>query len=187
VLVLVVLNANSLFRLILGPEWAGAGTYAALLIFPGYLNFLTAWLDRLFDVQGQQRLSLILATSGNALQLGGLCAALWYTRDTVLAVGVYAALGVLYAVVWLAFVYRVAKFSLRPLTGLAREALLSVLVATGVVGSLHAFLRPWPALCLSAAAVFLMEIVIFYRHVRFGRLFLARLWTNQPLLGKPEN
>jgi O-antigen/teichoic acid export membrane protein len=184
VLILVASSADILFGLLLGPKWASAGIYAAMLIFPAYLNFLTAWLDRLFDVQGQQRLSLILATAGNFLQLGGLYLALWMTRNTALAVGVYAGLGTLYAMVWLAFVYWVAKFGLQALLGLAREALLSVLVATAVVGSIHAVLSPWPAFYLSAVAVFFMEAIIFYRHVPVGRSLFTRLRAAPSLPGK---
>ena len=184
VLILIASSADKLFELILGRAWASAGVYAAMLIFPAYLDFLTAWLDRLFDVQGRQRLSLILAAGGTALQLGGLYVALRYAHDTVFAVAVYAALGVLYSAGWLISTYSVANFRLQALAGLARVALLSILVAAAIVGSIHTVLPPWPAFFVSVVAVCLMEVFIFYRHVPIGRLLFARLRLGQSLLGK---
>jgi O-antigen/teichoic acid export membrane protein len=170
-LVLVAWNAERLFRLLLGPQWAPAGIYAAMLAFPAYLGFLTAWLDRIFDVQGRQRLSLVLAAIGNGAPLAGLYAVLWYARDTVAAVGVYSALAALFSVIWLAFVYHVAQFSLRGLRLLVQDAAFSSAIGIAIVGGMRALFPPWPAFCTAAAAIFLLEAIMFRKYVQRGNTF----------------
>jgi len=185
VLVLIAFDVKALFGFFLGSRWAAAGVYAAILAWIGYLSFLTSWLDRLFDVRGRQRLSLVLATAGNAIAIAGLFLALWYTRNTVLAVSAYAGLQVLYMGIWLCFAYRVAQFRLRSLVVLAKDALLAAVLAVTVIGAIHVALPLWLAVVLSAMAVLLMECIYFFRYVP-RRAFVStavrirNFWTERP-------
>jgi len=165
VLVFIAFDVRPLFGLFLGARWAAAGVFAAILAWIGYLSFLSGWLDRLFDVKGRQRLSLILATVGNAVAVAGLFLALWLTRDTVLAVGVYAGLTVLYIGVWLTVAYKIAEFSLRSLVSLAKDGLIAGAISLAFVETIHLILPLWYAIAFSAAAVFVMDCFYFVKHV----------------------
>jgi len=171
-LVLTAFDAKLIFGLILGPKWVPAATYAAILSFASFMYFLTSWLDRLFDVRGRQKLSLILEFSGNVLSLGGLTLALWWDpKNAVFAVGVYAAVQVLYASVWLVFAYHVAGFGTKALGLLLRDAVATAGTASVLIGSVHLILRGWPAFFLSAACALCMIVVAFVRYVSTGRAF----------------
>ena len=186
VLILAAFHAELLFGFFLGARWTAAGSYAALLVFPGYLHFLTAWLDRLFDVQGRQRLSLMLATVGNMLMLGSLCLALWYSRDAVFAVGVYSAVDVVCTVAGLCFSYHVAHFGVRPLALLARDAVVSALPALMVISAIHIVFSSWIAFFLSALAVCSIEVVYFFQYIL--EHMPSRLWRKDCVIsgtGRP--
>lgn len=171
-LVLTAFDAKLIFEFVLGPEWVPAGTYAAILAFASFLYFLTSWLDRLFDVRGRQKLSLILEFAGNAISLGGLTLVLWWRpQDSALAVGVYAALQVLYSAIWLVFAYHVAGFNPRALGQLLRDAVVSTAIASALMGAIHITLRGWPAFFLSAIVACCMIAVAFIRYVSTGRAF----------------
>jgi O-antigen/teichoic acid export membrane protein len=165
VLVFIAFDIKPLFGLLLGTRWAAAGVFAAILAWIGYLNFLTGWLDRLFDVQGRQRLSLILAALGNGSSIGGLFAALWITRNTILAVSVFAGLQVFYIASWLTVAYCIAKFSLRSLALLVKDGAFTGALAFVAIGAIHLLLPLWFAVIISGAAVFLMDCVYFVKYV----------------------
>ncbi len=165
VLVLIAFDIKPLFGLVLGGRWAAAGVFAAILAWVGYLSFLTSWLDRLFDVRGRQRLSLILAAAGNAAAIGGLFATLSATRNAVIALGVYAGLQALYISLWLVVAYHIARFSLRSLAMLAKHGLTAAAISLAVIWIIHLLLPLWVAIGFSAAAVFLMDCVYFIRYV----------------------
>jgi SAM-dependent methyltransferase len=171
VLVLFIFDARALFSFLLGAKWAAAGDYAAILSWVGYVSFLTAWLDRLFDVKGRQKLSLLMAAAGSASTLAGLSLALWLTRNTVLAVGVFAALQVLYISIWLCVAYRVADFRMGTLLLLAKDVVITAGIAGAVIGLIHLVLRPGWAVPLSIASVALMDMFFFFRYVAGGHAF----------------
>lgn len=52
--------ADQLFVLFFGPQWVGAGEIGKILIFPVVTFLLVNWMDRIMDVLGQQRLTLLL-------------------------------------------------------------------------------------------------------------------------------
>jgi O-antigen/teichoic acid export membrane protein/2-polyprenyl-3-methyl-5-hydroxy-6-metoxy-1,4-benzoquinol methylase len=169
VLVLFAFDAKLIFGFILGPKWVEAGTYAAILAFVSFLYFLTSWLDRLFDVRGRQKICLALEISGNAVALGSLALSLkWRPHDAPLAIGLYVALQIVFGIVWLIFAYRVAEFSMRGLTLLLRDAVVSIGLSTIFVGAVNHFLSGWPAFLVSTAIVMCMIAVSFVRYVSTG-------------------
>ena len=168
-LVLVAYDAKLIFGFVLGPQWVAAGTFAAILAFLSFLYFLTSWLDRLFDVRGQQKLCLILEVAGNLTALGGLALALqWRAQDAPLAIGVYVVLQIIFSIIWLVFAYHVADFGMKGLTLLLRDAVISIGSATLFVGTIHFFLDGWTAFFISAAVVLGMIAVSFVRYVSTG-------------------
>jgi O-antigen/teichoic acid export membrane protein/SAM-dependent methyltransferase len=173
ILVLFTFDAPLLFTSLLGEKWGGAGIYAAMLAWVAYLSFLASWLDRLYDVRGRQKLSLFLTAVRTVCTLGGLFITLWYTRDTVLAVGVYSGLQALYIVIYLCMAYRVAEFRLHSLFLVAKDALKSGVFAILVVGLIHTVFSPPYAMYLSVAAIGLMALIYFYRYVPGGHAFAS--------------
>ncbi len=150
-LVLTAFDAKLVFGLALGAKWIPAASYATVLAFAGFMYFLTAWLDRLFDIRGHQKLSLILEFAGNFLSIGGLTAAPWWHPErTVTAVMIYAAAQVVYSCIWLIFAYHVAEFRVSPWSILLSDAVVSVGVAVALMGGLHAIFHGWPAFAGSA-------------------------------------
>ena len=95
----------------------------------------------------------------------------WHPRDAVLAIGVYVALQALCSSTWLVFAYRVADFNVRGLTLLFRDAVISVGLATALLGAIHIFLQGWPAFLLFAAVAACMIAIAFVRYVSTGRAF----------------
>jgi O-antigen/teichoic acid export membrane protein/2-polyprenyl-3-methyl-5-hydroxy-6-metoxy-1,4-benzoquinol methylase len=175
-LVLAAFDSKLLFGLILGGKWVPAANYAAVLASVGFLYFLTSWLDRLFDICGHQKLSLVLEMTGNLLSLGGLTLVLWISpQHTVLAVMVYAGVQVLYSSVWLVFAYHVAEFHLRGLALLLRDAVVSVTLATGLMGAIHLLAQNWLAFFLSAGAALTLSALGFVHYVSTGRAFRSPL------------
>ena len=170
-LVLTAFDVKLLFGFFFGARWAEAGTYASLMVFAGYCYFISGWLDRLFDVQGRQRLSLILEISGNVASLSGLFLALWWTHDTVLAVGVFAGLEALYTMMWLWFVYRVGGFDPRGLLLVGKDAIVWGGITAIALAAIHSVLRPWPAFLVSLSAVLLIEAFYVLRNLTDGRIF----------------
>lgn len=186
-LILFAFYAKLLFQSVLGEKWAAAGVYAAILAFAGYSYFIVSWLDRLFDVRGRQRLSLILEVAGKAISLGGLVLVLWFTRDIMLAVGTFAALETVYTGVWLAFAYQIAGFKVSSLVLLMKDILVSGLIALLIIGSFRAVVHSsWAAFGLSMVAVALIDAVFFTRYVSGGRAYSStaerfrRFWADKP-------
>jgi len=175
-LVLAAFDSKLLFGLILGGKWVPAANYAAVLASVGFLYFLTSWLDRLFDICGHQKLSLVLEMTGNLLSLGGLTLVLWMRpQHTVIAVMVYAGVQVLYTSIWLVFAYHVAGFHLRGLTLLLRDAVVSITLATGFMGAIHLTTTHWVAFLLSVGVALILSALGFFHYVSTGRAFRSPL------------
>ena len=173
-LVLTAFDAKPIFGFILGAKWIPAANYAAVLAFASFVFFLTAWLDRLFDIRGHQKLSLILEFSGNFLSLGGLTLALWlHPESSVEAIMVYAGVQVLYSAVWLMFAYHVAEFGIGKLAILLRDAVVSLGIAGLLMGGIHMVLHGWAALGASAGVALCMTGFAFVRYVSTGSAFTS--------------
>jgi len=111
--VLVVLFAEPVFDLVFGHPWRQAGHFAAILALPSMVKTLTAWLDRVYDIRGRQLLPLILTAVYVATLLIAMYLALRLTHDASLAVMVYAAVTVLFYLVWMGCALVVAGYSSR--------------------------------------------------------------------------
>jgi O-antigen/teichoic acid export membrane protein len=173
-LMLAAFDAKLVFGFVLGPKWIPAAGYATVLAFAGFVFFLTAWLDRLFDIRGHQRLSLILEFGGNFLSLGGLTLALWLRPEaSVAAVMVYAAVQVLYGSIWLMFAYHVAEFGVGKLVVLLRDAVVSITAAGVLMGGIHMILHGWAAFTGALAVALCMTAFAFIRYVSTGSAFTS--------------
>jgi SAM-dependent methyltransferase len=185
-LVLAAFDSKLVFGLILGAKWVPAANYAAVLGSAGFLYFLTSWLDRLFDIRGHQKLSLILEFVGNFLSLGGLTLVLWLSpQHTVLAVMVFAGLQVLYSSIWLVFAYRVAEFHVKGLVLLLQDAVVSIGLAIALMSAIHLVAQGWLAFFISAGVALLMSGYGFIHYVSTGHAFRSpleryrRFWSDK--------
>ena len=173
-LILTAFDAKLVFGLALGAKWIPAAGFATALAFASFMFFLTAWLDRLFDVRGHQKLSLILEFTGNFLSLAGLTLSLWlHPERTVTAVTIYAAVQVVYSCIWLMFAYHVAEFRVGALAVLLRDAAIFLSVAAALMGAVHAILHGWPAFAGSALVALGMTAFAFVRYVSMGSAFTS--------------
>jgi len=172
-LVFAAAESRLLFSTMFGMRWAQSGVFAALLAFAGYMYFLTAWLDRLFDVRSRQRLSLILEVGGNLASLGALTIVLALTHDSVRAVAAFTVFEVIYSSVWLCSAYRVAGFRTKSLQNLTFDAFLTGTPVAIGVGFTHLFLHSWSALAASTVLVLGLETLFFLRYVHGGRAFAS--------------
>ena len=110
IFVLFVLHGEYVLHLALGPVWGEAVGFAKLLAVPSLMLFFTAWLDRLFDTLGRQRLAVALQLMYDAASIGILLTLLVIGYPTLVAVACYCMVTVLYNVLWLAIAFRIARF-----------------------------------------------------------------------------
>ena len=87
---------------------------------------------------------------------------------------IYAGLQVLYGSIWLIFAYRVAGFGLGSLGILLRDAIVSLGLATIVMGGFHLILHGWVAFLPSTISALCMSGFAFFRYVRKGRAPASR-------------
>jgi O-antigen/teichoic acid export membrane protein len=162
---LVILFGEPMFELVFGHPWRQAGHFAAILAIPSMVKTLTAWLDRTYDIRNRQLLALIL----EAVYVAVVCAAIYLslrlTHDANLAVALYAALTVVFYLVWMACALRVAGFP--SLIGLE-----FVVVAAAVVGLMLG--ADWVARSLDAGitvrfvCALLLAAIVSFAGMRFG-------------------
>jgi len=140
-LVVFVFEAKPLFRLILGTLWAEVGVYAAMLASLGYVYGLTAWMERIFDIQGKQKIALLWELVRDVVIIGGLASGLAITRNPVLSVGIYVGLDFLCLVVWLIVAFRVASFSAKNLWQIGAVFLGTGSLSAAALLAIHAISR----------------------------------------------
>jgi O-antigen/teichoic acid export membrane protein len=102
-----------IFSTVFGQAWQQAGRFAVILALPSMAKSLTAWLDRVYDIRSRQRFALINETLYTIVALAAMYITLRATGNAELAVSVYAAVTVVYYVIWLLCSLWVAKYNLR--------------------------------------------------------------------------
>ncbi|MGO9934868.1 MAG: lipopolysaccharide biosynthesis protein [Steroidobacteraceae bacterium] len=109
---LIFLFGEPIFATVFGRAWQQAGRFAVILAFPSMVKSLTAWLDRVYDIRSRQRLALINEIAYSIVALAGAYIVLLVSGDAELAVETYAAVTVIYYVLWLLCSLWVAGFDL---------------------------------------------------------------------------
>ena len=187
VLVFIVFESQFLFGKVLGHQWAQGGSYVVSLAFAGFMYFITSWLDRIFDVCGRQRLSLILGFLGNGISLAALILALKFTSNSVLAIALFSGFEVIYGIVWLVAAFHIAGFRVKSLWNIAQDVLISGLSLAVLFALITTALHPWPWVSLSAVVLVLSIWLLFafVRYVRGGYAFTStadrfrRFWADK--------
>jgi O-antigen/teichoic acid export membrane protein len=133
----VALWNGDLFRLVLGARWSGAGPYAALIAPFCMLAMLTSWPERIFEVRGRQNLSFYLQIVMDSVMVLSVLTVLWRGASPWTGVAVYGAFMVVYHLLYLGLVFRLAA-----LRAWQYLALLGVMAAgAALVFAVHALLQ----------------------------------------------
>jgi O-antigen/teichoic acid export membrane protein len=113
--------ADDLFMLFFGPQWRGAGHIGKFLIFPVVTFLLVNWMDRIMDVLGQQKLTLLLEVTFSTLSIFGLWFGFFLELGLSGALLIQCSVLVLYNIVYLIVAFgkagydRIKLFKLVPL------------------------------------------------------------------------
>jgi O-antigen/teichoic acid export membrane protein len=161
---LFLLNAETLFGIVFGAQWAGAGYLGSLLIWAGCAGLLTSWVDRIYDVLRLQQWNVIFESGFAVPALGAMWIALVAHWGVGLSVGLYSAIMCAYGFTYLIFIGRRAKWPIRAI-------LIRTAVAAGVSGGavlalgmlLQAVFPPMLSFGVLVAAVLFFGAVAFLR------------------------
>lgn len=154
---------ETIFGWVFGRRWSGAGAYCAWLLLPSLATALTSWMDRLYDIHGKQRQTLLLGVIGEGLSLVLMLAARAAGIQPLRIIQIYSISTFAYAFVWTFFTFRMAGFSL---TALARNGGLLLLVL-GMCAAINEF-------CARSSLWFLCFLV--------PALLGGLAWTNRATL-----
>ncbi len=116
--------ANDLFTLFFGPQWQGAGHIGKFLIFPVVTFLLVNWMDRIMDVLGEQKLTLLLEITFSTLSIFGLWLGFFLQLGLTGALLIQCSVLVLYNIVYLMIAYGKANYNRIKLFKLMPSALV---------------------------------------------------------------
>jgi O-antigen/teichoic acid export membrane protein len=160
-----VLFAEPIFRTVFGAEWAQAGRFAAILALPSMVRTLTVWMDRIFDIRRRQGLSLVLEAAHAVIGCAAAYVALRVSSNPDLAVGAYAAVTVVYFLIWMFCALGVGGFSLR----MGSQFVIATLAVTALMIVANSLIA-WSGTAMPArfAWVLLLAIIVSVAGFRFG-------------------
>jgi len=144
-LIFFAFEAPLLFDTFLGARWRLAGRFAAWFAFAGFLYLLAAWLIRLFDVCGRQRLALILQISGGGMSLATMTLALHFGHSALTGIAAFTLSEVAATIVWVVCAYSIAGFRLSGLAVLGKDFAFAALPIAAVGFGIHHFFSGWLA------------------------------------------
>lgn len=116
--------ADQLFVLFFGPQWVGAGEIGKILIFPVVTFLLVNWMDRIMDVLGQQRLTLLLEILFSTSSILGLWFGFSLKLGLMGALLIQCGILVLYNISYLFIAFARAGYDKRNLLQLIPTALV---------------------------------------------------------------
>jgi O-antigen/teichoic acid export membrane protein len=159
--VFFVFASQRLSGTILGKSWESVGSYVAILAGPAWLMLQTAWLDRMMDRMGRQKLALGIEAVYTTVALIGLGAALHITHDPLISIVVFAVVTVIYQTVWVVAMYRCAGYATSALARFALEATGLAISAIAVLWLVAGFLPPVLAAATGAIAICAYTFLMF--------------------------
>lgn len=176
VMLFLAFNADALAAALFGAAWAGLGAYVPWLAGAYLVLACTGFIDRLFELYGQQRVALRLDLAFSVVMLGGLVLSAASAHGLVMA----AAFGAIYLVYEIYWTWRAHRANELPLQALRRAAV--VFACQLVFWALVCWmLQELDSLAARAAVTTLLVLVVFAGHHRWlgGREVVRRLF------GKP--
>jgi O-antigen/teichoic acid export membrane protein len=109
--VLFLYWSGNLLELVNGPSWRAAGPYAAAFAPVAFCCLFTSWPERIFEVTGKQKLSLITQLVADGVTVPALWLVLRQGGSPHTALVVYSILYCSYHSVYLLMVFHAAGFS----------------------------------------------------------------------------
>lgn len=117
-----------LMGLLLPAAWTAAGPFAWWTLFPAAMIALTGWLDRMLDVLGRQRLSVVLQVASDLVLIAVVLASPWLGLSALQMVALLSVTIAVYNVVWLGIILHLLRI------GSAQGLALAARAAGLVVG-----------------------------------------------------
>jgi O-antigen/teichoic acid export membrane protein len=114
-------QATWLTTTVLGSKWGDAAPFIVVLCIPTIPLLMGNWLDRMFDVLGQQRVALKLQICFSVIAMTSLVIAYFATSNLFWAVCAQNGLLFAYDLFWLGVLFRLAGFQLAGLLRVAAE------------------------------------------------------------------
>lgn len=125
--------ADEIFMLFFGSKWQGAGNIGKILIFPMVTFLLVNWMDRIMDVLGEQRLTLLLETIFSSLSLLGLLVGFLLGLGLIRALIIQCSILVLYNITYLIIAFDRAGYDRRRPFKLMPLAFVITIITTLVI------------------------------------------------------
>jgi lipopolysaccharide exporter len=151
----------------LGENWRVAGIFAVWLMAAAGMLMFTAWLDRLYDVLGKQRLAVALQVVSDLVILIAVVLSFLLGASATQSVAVLATAIGLYNLIWLAITLNLAGLgpglAIRVMGRMAASGIASAAALIFLTSAL-----PWPVAALTAGTIIVL-IAGWY-----GRNFLGR-------------
>ena len=172
VFVFLMVNAGPLVDAFFQARWAGTAVYIRLLA-PAFLTLAcTAFLDRLFELYGQQRIALHIDVTYTVAVLAALALAALSGSGAVMA-GVFTIVFCIYELAWTYFAFSANGLGTVGLRRLAAGCALYVLALLAIDTGLLALPALW-ARTLAGALVFLLAAAAHWRWLG-GRRLITQL------------
>lgn len=133
--------ADDLFVLFFGAQWKEAGYLGKFIIFPAATSVLIGWMDRIMDVLGQQKLTLLLEVIFSTLSISGLWLGFMLGWGLPGALMVQCGVVLTYHFVYLFSVYYKAQYDCTKLIPLAPIAVVMALVSVIAVQMIKMVIR----------------------------------------------
>jgi O-antigen/teichoic acid export membrane protein len=134
--VLLWLYGEGLFAVLLGESWREAGRFASVLAFPALTLVISGLFDRLFDVIKRQRVGFLIELTYSTISFSTVLVTLLNHVSALNALRLFAAITIIYHLVWIVLVYREWRLPMKDLLGAlgaaAAAGLATLVAAAGV-------------------------------------------------------
>ncbi len=148
--VVLVFWGPMLFALVFGEQWREAGVYAATFAPAAYLFLFSSWPERLFEVAGRQRVSLIVQVSFDTVSVLVVFGLLSQGYGPLAALTAFTAVSCGYHCAYISAAFRVARL---PATILRRAAGRAVFLGAAAAGAAWACRALGPSVGLATVLV----------------------------------
>ena len=119
-LVIFMAQSDNIFAIVFGEPWRQSGVYAAVLALPLYASLFVNWMDRGFDVLGQQRLAFLMEFVVAILTISAWFFGLMILKNVFQAIVLLSLVRFAYNVTYLFVCYRIFSLDFRHLFETAR-------------------------------------------------------------------
>lgn len=130
--VIFLFHSGTIFALVFGEPWRQAGQLGAVLSLAAVPLLLGNWMDRLFDVQGRQKLAFALELTFSAFSIMAIVFGMTVLKDAFTAIILQTIVLAVYYWFWLFTLFKVAGFEIRYLINSILLASAAGLVMAGM-------------------------------------------------------